>query len=616
LCGIAGFNWNDQETALKMAETLRHRGPDQSGYYCDRSVTLGHSRLSIIDLSDRGKQPMSNEDGNLWIVHNGEIYNFLDLRRELESKHVFVSGTDTEVILHAYEEWGTEAFKRFNGMWAFCIYDKKAQILVLSRDRIGEKPLYYFHGGGRFIFASELKAIVLHHSVERKISKEAVDLYFSLGYIPSPWSIYEGISKLEPRQQILYDLRNHELKKDYYYEIPRYAPLHDRKRLVDEGRDILKEATRLRLIADVPVGAFLSGGLDSSSVVATMTKDMNPGDLHTFSIGFEGRYDETRYMEIVKNAFKTRHHHKYFTERDFELNFEALSYFYDEPFADSASSPTYELSRLARERVTVSLSGDGGDEIFGGYRMHQRAARFASIKKIPVILRKLIYKSIERAPGGPWIGKLKQKLRVSLTPQEDFYTEFDGDNLYKPEIYRKWSAQKMRELLQKADGNLVQAVCLYDLYFHTLPDCYLVKVDRASMAHALEVRCPFLDCRFLELMARIPARWKANGRRTKILMREIIKDIVPAEVAQRRKQGFTPPVREWIEKEKYRTMIQEAIEGMSEAGVPDKAWHNFFVTEVMKNNDAVFHIMRLRILVFWQWWQKWMDRPTKKKGSL
>lgn len=608
MCGIAGFNWNDEHTVLKMANTLRHRGPDRLGHYADDSVSLGHSRLAIIDLSIRGRQPMSNEDRSIWIVHNGEIYNFQDIRKELESKYVFVSNTDTEVILRAYEEWGTEAFKRFNGMWAFCIYDKRAQVLVLSRDRVGKKPLYYFHSAGRFIFASELKAIILHHCVERKISKEAIDFYFSLGYIPSPWSIYDGIAKMEPRQFIIYNLQNHELKKDYYYKIPRYTPIYDRKRLTNEGRNILKDATRLRLIADVPIGAFLSGGLDSSSVVASMTNYINPSHLHTFSIGFEGKYDETYYMKIVKDAFKTIHHHKYFTERDFKQEFNLLFYFYDEPFADLSTFPTYEVSELARQHVIVCLSGDGGDEIFGGYRMHRRAARFASIKKIPAILRRGMYKIIKGAQTGTKLGTLKEKLRLSLIPPEDFYAEIDGNRIYKPEVYRKWSRQKMQELLEKSDGDLVQAVCFYDLFFHTLPDFFLVKVDRASMAHALEIRCPFLDYRFLEFMAKIPVKWKASRKKTKILMREMIKDIVPFEIKKRGKQGFTPPIHEWIKKEKYQQIVQDAIDKMHKKGVLNECWYDFFVTEVMKNKDEIYQTMRVRMLFFWQWWQKWMDK--------
>jgi asparagine synthase (glutamine-hydrolysing) len=607
MCGIAGFNWHDPAAVLKMVAALKHRGPDQSGHFADASVSLGHSRLSIIDLSERGRQPMSNEDGSLWLVCNGEIYNHLEIRRELESRHVFSSETDTEILLHAYEEWGPECVRRLNGMWAFCLYDQKAQVLVLSRDRVGKKPLYYAHDATRFIFASELKAILLAHAWERRLSRDAIDLYFSLGYVPGPWSIFEGIEKLEPRQVAFYDLNARSLVKKSYYEIPRVVPLHDRKRLIHEGKALLQDATRLRLMADVPVGAFLSGGLDSSAVVAAMAEDVDPTRLHTFSIGFEGAYDETDFMKIVKNAFRTNHHHRYFTENDFERTFDRLSYFYDEPFDDAACSPTFDLSEFARRSVTVCLSGDGGDEIFGGYKMHRRAARYAAIRKIPSGVRMALSKLLASARPETWRGKLRHTLRVSLQPPEDFYVEAGGPRLYKPEVFVAWSRRKMTEILARTGGDLVQAVIFYDLYVHTLPDLFLVKVDRASMAHALEVRCPFLDFRFLEYAARLPARWKVSRRQNKILLRQVIKRMVPRVIAHRPKKGFTPPVLEWVDKESYRKLAAQAVETAYREGVLDVRWRDFYDAEVWEKNDGLSRLMRWRAIVFGQWWKTWID---------
>ncbi|TRZ86649.1 asparagine synthase (glutamine-hydrolyzing), partial [bacterium] len=470
MCGIAGFNWSNEPKAWEMAAALRHRGPDQSGVRVDESVSLAHARLSIIDLSEKGRQPMPNENGSLWLVVNGEIYNFRELREELAGKHTFSSATDTEVILHAYEEWGLDALRRFNGMWAFCLYDQKAQKLILSRDRAGKKPLYYFHDGVRFIFGSELKAIIQAHDIERRVSQDALDLYFSLGYIPSPWSVFEGIAKVEPRQFLVYDLGSRDLKQGRYYEIPDHAPIRDRGRLVREGRELLVDAVRLRLAADVPVGAFLSGGLDSSSVVAAIAAGTKPSRLHTFSIGFEGAYDETPFMEIVKGAFKTKHHHRYFTREDLDRDFGVLPFFFDEPFGDPASFPTFDLCRMASRQVTVCLSGDGGDEVFGGYRMHRRAARHAALRKVPAFIRKGIRKALRHARPGTPPGRFREVLRLSLLPAEEFYAEAEEGPAYKPEIYRKWSALKMREMLEKAGGNLVQAVIAYDLFVHALPD--------------------------------------------------------------------------------------------------------------------------------------------------
>jgi asparagine synthase (glutamine-hydrolysing) len=606
MCGIAGFNWRDEAKAQAMAAALRHRGPDQSGIRVDDAVSLAHARLSIIDLSEKGRQPMSNEDGSLWLVVNGEIYNYHEIRKELAGKHTFSSAADTEVILHAYEEWGLDALRRFNGMWAFCLYDQKAQKLILSRDRAGKKPLYYFHDGTRFIFGSELKAIVRTHDVERRMSKDALDLYFSLGYIPSPWSIYEDIFKVEPRQVLTYDLQTRTLAKQSYFEIPAYRPFRRRAALVDEGRALLRDAVRLRLTADVPVGAFLSGGLDSSAVVAAMAEATDPAHLHTFSIGFEGAYDETAFMNIAAGAFRTRHHHRYFDEADFERTFDAYSRFFDEPFDDAACFPTLDLAELARREVTVCLSGDGGDEIFGGYKMHRRAARHAAIRKIPAFFRRSLRRLLRSARPETAAGRLSESLRISLVPAEEFYVEMGGRRVPKPAVYRDWSVRNMKTALAKSGGDLRQAVIAFDLYFHTLPDFFLVKVDRASMAHALEVRCPFLDVRFLEFAARIPARWKAGRKRSKILFRRMIKGWVPDEIAARPKKGFTPPVLEWTQAEKYRAMVREEIEEARRSRTLDPMWLDFYETEVLPKDDALSRSMRLRMLAFGQWRKIWL----------
>ena len=607
MCGIAGFSWPDETAARAMAAALRHRGPDQSGVRVDGAVSLAHARLSIIDLSDKGRQPLANEDGTLWLVCNGEIYNHHELRRELEGRHAFSSATDVEVILHAYEEWGLDAFRRFNGMWAFCLYDAKAGTLVLCRDRVGKKPLYYHHDGTRLIFASELKAILAAHDIERRVSREALDFYFTLGYIPSPRSIFEGFSKLEPRQFIVYDLKSGSLEKGRYYEIPSAAPGRDRERLVREGRALLRDAVRLRLEADVPVGAFLSGGLDSSAVVAAMAETTDPAKLHTFSIGFEGAYDETAFMEIVRRAFGTRHHHRYFTEADFERTLAEFSRVYDEPFDDAACFPTLDLAALARRDVTVSLSGDGGDEIFGGYKIHRRAARHAALRRVPAILRRGLHRLLRRAKPDTAAGRLAETLRVSLVPLDEFYLETGGDRIPKPAAVREWSTRAMRESLAKSGGDLRQAVMTYDTYFHTLPDFFLVKVDRASMAHALEVRCPLLDVRFLEFSARIPARWKADRKRSKILFREMIEGLVPEAIASRPKKGFTPPVLDWIEREDYRAAIRDEVEDAQRSGLIGREWVEFYEREVLPKSDALSRSMRLRMLAFRQWRKTWLE---------
>lgn len=322
---------------------------------------------------------------------------------------------------------------------------------------------------------------------------------------------------------------------------------------MQEGKDLLADAVKIRMFsADVPVGAFLSGGLDSSSVVAEMTKHTEKSKLHTFSVGFEGRYDETPYIDIVKDAFGTNHHHAYFREADFEKILETISYHYDEPFGDYSNFPTTFVSELARKYVTVSLSGDGGDEIFGGYMMHKVAAQMEYLYAFPLALRKLFSKIIPATSNNlSLLSKLREAFRVSTFPKCEFYAELGGSTLYRPESYKKWTREKLTYLLEKNNGNFTQSIIDFDLLFNTIPDNFLVKVDRASMAHSLEVRSPFLDYRFVELARRIPVKWKVSTNKTKIIMRDIIEGIVPDAIVNRPKQGFEPPIADWILGETY-----------------------------------------------------------------
>jgi len=604
MCGITGFSWKDEKLLKTMTDALSHRGPDQSGYFVDSHVSLGHRRLSIIDLSEKGKQPMHTKDNDLGIVFNGEIYNFQDLRKELEPEFSFTSSSDTEVILYSYRKWGIDCFKKFNGMWAICLYDKKAHKLILSRDRLGKKPLYYYWDEKNIIFGSELKAL-LAHDIPKKINKEAMDFYLTIGYIPSPHSIYENVYKVEPRQVIVVDLKEKTLEKSFYYDFPTYEPIFEKEQLIAEGRSLLKDATRLRMIADVPVGAFLSGGLDSSSVVATMTEMTDKSKLHTFSIGFEGKYDETKYMEIVKNAFGTEHHHQYFTEKEFEALFDIIYHYYDEPFGDFSNFPTFEVSKLARKYVTVSLSGDGGDEIFGGYPFHQVAARLELIKNIPKWLRKVAFAIWPKRKDMSFVGQVHEGLRLSFIPEQKFFAEIGTEVLYRPKVFRDWSESKMKEMLYICKGNFVEAAIKYDLFYQTLADNYLVKTDRASMANSLEIRSPFLDVRFVEYSMKIPTKWKVSAFKTKILMREIIRPLVPDVIRKRGKQGFTPPLIEWVKKEKYQVIIKKALEELHNKKIINDEWYDFYKSKVMVSDNKVFDQSKIRLLLLWKWWEAW-----------
>lgn len=616
MCGIIGFNWKDKEKLVGSLKHLTHRGPDNQGFFFDNNMSLGHTRLSIIDLSDAGKQPMLYEyqDRKVQITYNGEIYNFQTIKKELENKgYLFKTKTDTEVILASYLEYGFDCVEQFNGMWAFCIYDLEKKILFLSRDRLGQKPLHYYWDGNKFIFSSEIKSI-LYLGILNGIDKEGLDLYFSLGFIPSPYTIYKNIRKLEPRNNLIVDLEKKIIEKKKYYELPTYKPEYNKKKLIKEGRELLKDATRLRLIADVPIGAFLSGGLDSSVTVAEMAEFLDPRNLHTFSIGFDGKYDETPYINIVNAWFNTKHHHEYFREKDFENMLEDIFYYFDEPFADISMFPTTAVSRLARELVTVSLSGDGGDEIFGGYWLPQMGIKIILLQKIPKRLRLLLYKLLHKSIHSPGLlSQLKEGLRISFEPSELFYTELLKGREYQPEISVRWTNEKFKECLRLSNGNLIEALIKIDYYYMSLSDTILSKVDRASMKYALEIRSPFLDYRFIEYSTRIPVKWKISRKKKKILLRQLIKGIVPDEIVTRKKGGFTPPLQEWILKKKYIEEIKILIKELSRDRILNDELKDYYEKIVEKKNynwrDRKYLI---RMFLFGRWTEKWAIEKNLK----
>jgi len=627
MCGINGFNWSDKDLVKSMNKAIKHRGPDDEGVYCDENISFGHVRLSIIDLSEKGHQPMGLNSKNLQIyedekletaelliVFNGEIYNFQEIKEELQknSKETFSSESDTEVILRAYKTWGFDCVKKFNGMWSFVIYDKKKQTLFCSRDRLGVKPFYYYFNEQEFIFSSELKGILEVKKLNKKenINKDAVKFYFSLGYIPAPQTIYNQCYKLEGGHNIIFDLKNKSLKKIKYYELPNYAPIRDKTKLIETGRKILYDSTRLRMISDVPVGAFLSGGLDSSAIVGAMSKNTKLEHLHTFSIGFEekydnGKYNETKYVNIVKNYFKTKHHHYFFKEKDFENILDTYSVMFDEPFADYSGFPTYKVSELARKYVTVVLSGDGGDEIFGGYTTHQMGARMDLLKKTPKLFRKLLSltparKNLNQKAS---LYLLKEAFKLSLKEKDKFYSQSILSESYKPEIYKKWTEKNLKYSLKKGGNKLSEGLRIYDLMFNTLQDNFLVKVDRASMQAPIEVRSPFLDYRFVEFGQTIPAEWKANPLKTKILMREIIKDIVPKEIINRNKQGFEPPLDKWILNEKYYYYMLKKIEILN---FISPELYTFYADKCLREENKLYNIYRIKLFLFLKWWDEWI----------
>lgn len=593
MCGIAGFmnpradasKEELEKTARAMADALRHRGPDDAGAWADEAagVALGHRRLAIIDLSVHGHQPMASRAGRYVIAYNGEVYNFPDIRKELEAGGAveWRGHSDTEVMLAAVERWGIgKALERFNGMFAFALWDRRERTLTLARDRLGKKPLYHGWSGGVFMFASELKALMAHPAFEGEIDKNSLAMYMRHNYVPSPCSIYRGIEKLPPGAIATLPLSAgpgaRPRVEEYWsarevYELGTRSPFDgDEEAAADELEKLLLDAARIRMISDVPLGAFLSGGVDSSLVVALMAEAAER-PVMTFTIGFhEKEYNEAEYAKAVAESLGTRHTELYLTAADAREVIPSLPEMYDEPFADSSQIPTFLVSRMARESVTVCLSGDGGDESFGGYNRYLWALSiWRAVGWAPRPLRRFLGGAIgAMRPGaleglyGALSSVLPSRLRVA-NPADKAYKLAEILSLPGPmEIYR-WLVSQFKDpaffvpgsdeyqsILDKTAGRLgamdfVTRMMLLDTMTY-LPDDILTKVDRASMAMSLEARAPLLDHRVVEFAARLPVRMKVRGGVGKLPLRRLLYRRVPRELIERPKMGFGLPVGQWL----------------------------------------------------------------------
>ena len=566
MCGIAGFlhpegrppgQW--RAVLERMTRTLVHRGPDDEGYYIDDRVGLGHRRLSIVDL-ETGRQPIANEAGDVWVAANGEIYNDPQLRTLLEAKgHRFRTRSDSESIVHAYEEWGTGCVHHLRGMFAFAVWDARRRRLLLARDRLGKKPLYYAPTAtGALAFGSEVKALLPFPGVDRSLDLEAVSDYLSLMYVPREKCIFRGVRKLSPGQLLIADASG--IRRERYWQL-RFGDSVDDGRAARRVAELLHESVLLRLRSDVPCGAFLSGGIDSAAVVGLMART-SATPVSTAAIGFaEAAFDERRHARRVAAHFGADHRDALVTPSAMPA-LEQLGWHYDEPFGDSSAIPTYCLSELARRRVGVALSGDGGDESFGGYRRYLFDGREHRVRSwLPRRWGPALLGAIGRLyPKGD---TLPQMLRgkafltnVARTPWEAYlhsvsaFKEDDKNAVLSPDARRQLggyrTAQLFERLYAEADGPDPLSRVLHIDFETYLPDDILTKVDRASMAHGLEVRCPLLDQHLVEFTARLPSRCKIGNGRTKVVLREAVADLLPAEVLRRPKMGFMVPLREWL----------------------------------------------------------------------
>jgi asparagine synthase (glutamine-hydrolysing) len=569
MCGIAGImdlqGRREIDAGLlgSMNRVQAHRGPDEEGVHLEPGIGLGHQRLSIIDLAS-GQQPLFNEDPTVAVVFNGEIYNFQSLAHELtELGHTFRTRCDTEVIVHAWEEWGEACVTRFRGMFAFAVWDRTRQTLFLARDRLGVKPLYYAEiDGGLFVFGSELKVLMEHPAFERKLDPLAVEDYFALGYVPEPRTIYKRAFKL-PAAASLTIRRG--------TAVPTPSPYWDARFTNDSGLSLedaavelaerISESVRLRMIADVPLGAFLSGGVDSSAVVAAMAVSSS-SPLSTCSIGFDDpAYDEVRYARRVAERFRTDHYVKTVAVDDFDL-IDTLARVYDEPYADSSALPTYRVCELARERVKVALSGDGGDEVFGGYRryrLHLMEERLRS--PLPLAVRKPLFGLLGRLyPKADWAPRVvRAKTTFEGIARDSVEGYFHSMSvLRQPLRGRLYSAGMLKELAgysaeevfrrhaATADTDDPLALVQYLDMKTYLVDDINTKVDRASMAHSLEVREPLMDHPLVEWAAGLPSRFKCRRGEGKVVLKKAMEPVLPREVLYRRKMGFAVPLARWF----------------------------------------------------------------------
>jgi asparagine synthase (glutamine-hydrolysing) len=570
VCGIVGiFDTRghrpiDQRLLLGIRDILQHRGPDDAGSHFAPGIGLGHRRLSIIDLTTHGHQPLFNEDRTVCVVFNGEIYNYLELIPELKARgHTFQSRCDTEVIVHAWEEWGPECLQHFQGMFAFAIWDDAKQTLFLARDRFGEKPLYYtLLDDGEFLFGSELKALLAHPAVQRQIEPTAVADYFAYGYVPEPRSIYRGIAKLPPATSLTLRRGTAVPAPHQYWDI-RFAtgPARDEGATCDELVERLRKAVALRMMADVPLGAFLSGGVDSSSVVAMMaTQSQTP--VNTCSISFADQdYDESRHAALVAQRFHTNHFSRLAVADDFSL-LDRLIDCYDEPFADSSALPTSIVCALARERVTVALSGDGGDEVFAGYRRyywHHHEEQVRSL--LPQWLRRPVFGVLADVyPKMDWAPRpLRAKATLQNLARDSTAAYFNSvcaipepvrERLLSPTYRRQLQGYRPIEILDghvaRAETEDVLAQIQYADMKTYLPGDILTKVDRASMAVALEVRVPLLDHDLAQWVSSLPAALKLRGREGKYILKKALERYLPKEILYRPKMGFAVPLKAWF----------------------------------------------------------------------
>jgi asparagine synthase (glutamine-hydrolysing) len=567
----------DEALLRRMNDTQHHRGPDEGDVYIEPGVGFGHRRLSVIDIA-LGQQPLGNEDGSVMVCYNGEIYNYRELTAQLKALgHTFKTKSDTEVIVHAWEQWGEECVHHFRGMFAIGLWDRNKQVMFLARDRLGVKPLYYaMTPDGWFAFSSELKALRMHPSLPREIDPQAVEDYFAYGYVPEPKTIYKGALKLSPGFRLTQKVGAPLAAPEQFWDVP--FKLHEKMTESDAQGELverLREAVKIRLVAEVPLGAFLSGGVDSSAVVAMMA-GLDEGAVHTCSIAFKDKaFDESAYAQQVAQLYKTDHFVETVDTDDYGL-LDTLAHLYDEPYADSSAIPTYRVCQLARKRVTVALSGDGGDENLAGYRRYRYAMAEQSVRgRIPQALRKPVFGTLGRVyPKADWAPRVfRAKTTFEALSRDLVEGYFHGVSIMSDAMRARLFSPRFRAGLQgygaidvmrghaakSPTDDPLSMIQYLDMKTY-LPGDILTKVDRASMAHALEVRVPLLDHKLVEWISGLPPEMKLKGSEGKYIFKKSMEKYLPHDILYRRKQGFAVPLAAWF-RGPLRERVQQALLG-------------------------------------------------------
>ncbi|MBI2631594.1 asparagine synthase (glutamine-hydrolyzing) [Candidatus Pacearchaeota archaeon] len=633
MCGIFGFNWSDDQYLRKAVKKTAHRGPDATGFYNNGRVSLGHNRLSIIDLSKAGKQPMSNESGDIWIVFNGEIYNYLDLKKLLKKRHEFKSNTDTEILLHLYEESGTEILNKLQGMFAFCIYDLRKKRLFLARDRAGKKPLYYYNIKDKFIFASEIKAILEDKDIKRTVDLHALQSYLTFRANTIDKTLFSGIRKLMPGHYLIYNLKENKLALGKYWDLKENNEMVNFNYAEKELKRLLEDSVKCRLRSDVPYGAYLSGGVDSGTIVALMNKFVSV-PIKTFSVGFNiEKYSELSEARFLAEKIGTDHKELVIDDKSLKYLPEIV-YQGDEPMSDPTAIPTYLLSKFTKKYCTVILTGEGADELFAGYPQYKfMKAHYYFVRPLPRIARKSIFLTIKKTPDSI----LNKAFRFSSALGEkgkERFKNFLLSNSFSEQYLNQvaiFNQEEKKDLLlsniKKEDycknyekkyfsslraDNLIKKCALLD-FKEPMVDDLLMKIDKNTMAFSIEARAPFLDYRIIELSAKIPDDLKLNGfTKDKFILRRVAKDLIPKETMHRKKKHFFVPIESWCEKE-----LSSLRDDLLSTNYLNK--QGIFNPEYIKkinrgfNNSKLFYSRQLWSLLVFQIWHKQYIENEKVK---